>query len=127
MSAGLSGDRDVSLQGFKRRDWERLGMLMLPVEMGGKMTLTPQLAERALAAGLIERKRYEIYGKPGRSAVSRLPIVVEGWVLSPRGHILWCEWCAEHYDDEGNYHRVTPLAGAAKASARRKLSSMSQK
>jgi len=56
----------------------------IPVAQFGKRSGIPA---RLAAQGLIEQKTFTLAG--------RFPVKITGWILTPLGHVTWCEHCQE--------------------------------
>jgi hypothetical protein len=79
---------------LSKREWERMGPLLLPLGMGGSRRLPPKLATKALLLGLIEPCKERFYGS-GKGAIDRIPVIVTGHQFTTMGHAQYCEWAAQ--------------------------------
>jgi hypothetical protein len=84
---------------LSRREWEALGALMLPRDLGGKSTLGQKTAAKLEALGYVERYEKRIGGK-GNSVIDRIPVVIRGWQMTISGNLAYCTWAAAHCEGE---------------------------
>lgn len=77
----------AALDGLSERQRDVLGWAMLG---------EGHLQEASVLAELCERKMII----PFRDSASQGDIRIG---VELRTHMAWCEWCAKHYDDEGNF------------------------
>ena len=83
---------------LSKRDWDALGSLMLPIQLGGKRKLGPKCAERLLAHGYVEPCEERIFGS-GHSPLDRIPVVIKGYRMTLAGNLAYCLWADENCTD----------------------------
>jgi len=82
-----------------RREWDALGSLLLPVTLGGKITLGQKVAQKLESLGLVEPFEQEIPASMADPPWMRIKI--KGYGMTPRGHRLYCEWASTQIGDTG--------------------------
>jgi hypothetical protein len=68
-----------------RREWDELGSLLLPPELGGKTTLGPKMAAKLQSLDLVEPFERQIFGR-GSSPIDRISLAVKGWQMTVVTH-----------------------------------------
>lgn len=89
-------------------DWDALGWLMLPPELGVRITLGKRQAEKLLALGFVEPFEETIYGR-GSTAIDRIGVRVKGYRMTLLGNLAYCTHLP---DDDGP---AAPIAEVTKA------------
>lgn len=74
-----------------RKEWEALGKLLLPLNMGGSRHLGPKMAEKLLSLGYVQPSEDRIYGN-GDSPIDRIPVIVKGYEMTFAGNAAYCAW-----------------------------------
>ncbi len=92
---------DDQIPRLTKRQWDALGSLLLPVTLGGKITLGPKMAQKLESHGLVEPFEQEI-----PAAMTDPPWVrvrIKGYQMTSRGHRLYCQWASQQEGaaDEG--------------------------
>lgn len=77
---------------LSRREWNYLGTLLIPLTMGGKVSLGPKTAKKFKELGLVQESEYVIEPRPGDPAWTRIRI--QGWALTPYGNYVYCTWAS---------------------------------
>ncbi|HEY5746657.1 MAG TPA: hypothetical protein VIU12_11310, partial [Chryseolinea sp.] len=70
-----------------KREWDSLGRLLLPVTLGGKITLGPKIAGKLESLDLVEPFEQEI--PASRPSPPWMRVKIQGYRMTPRGHRLY--------------------------------------
>ena len=76
-----------------RKQWEALGSLGLPREIGGRLQVHPATAKKLLALGYITERQREERDRRGKFTWTE-------HVQTVAGNMAWCAWAAKQKGDE---------------------------